>query len=191
MGVDAEMYVKTSQPLEELEVCELSYRLSEAFGPHNFFIWKDTNRHALSISDRNYYNIPLEPHEQLIEVNISGRYYGKGYERGSIHLYIAIAQWLEFNIPTAHIYYGGDCGEGLDPFPKQERDRLFKHFATHGGIPYRSGFTENKYHRHCDFCHHDMQQFGSGRDYASFSCLGCGRTDTTNDSGKTWEVKDG
>ncbi len=60
----------------------------------------------------------------LLNLNIRGSYYGVGYERGNLPLFVGIAEWLEQNLPGCRVLYGEDCsGEG-SPFDEPMRTAL-------------------------------------------------------------------
>lgn len=193
MGVDAMMLVKTKKQHTEREVLRLATRLYEAFGS---VLWVDRGtRHCLSIVPKCLQDgetIKPRPGEQFIQVHLFGRYYGRGYERGPLHDYIAVAMWLEHNIPGCAVYYGSDSsGICAEPFGPEQRADLFRHFAEHGHIPYTGAFTRDDDDpvRHCDFCDIDMVRHGWGASYAAYSCHGCGFEEKTRDNGATWTDK--
>ena len=182
MGIDAEMFVKTKKVHSEDEVLRLAYRICEAFGHKRFLISKDSTfgpHHALSIIDEYEQDgdtLYPENDEQFIRVHLCTRYYGIGYERGDLPLLISIAEWLEINIP-GEVWYGGDSsGVIAEPFNRNVRDELFRHFAACGHSPYRAGWNSigDGGSQYCEFCHHDMDQNGFGKNYMAFICFGCG-----------------
>ena len=135
--------------------------------------------------------------ECLLEVNLSGRYYGVDYERGNIIVYCAVAEWLEQNIEGCEVWYGGDSSGVLArKFDAAERNRLKAHlyskdgrdyFQEYGGMP-----TNNGKPPPCSLCpggkyRGSQYGFGGNGSYAAFSCAGCGKSIETRDSCKTWQ----
>lgn len=68
--------------------------------------------------------------EQLIEVHLSGRWYGRNYPRGNPIVYALVARHLEERIPSSEAWYGGDSsGVTLELFDADERTELIQHFV--------------------------------------------------------------
>jgi len=210
MGINAEMLVVTTSKLSESEVRKISVRLCEAFGTDPFFLIRPANeykweeRHALEIINKYEQNGPdIKPNinEQFIRVSLSGRYYGIGYERGNLPQIVAIADWLERNIPNSTILYGGDSsGVCAEPFDKAARETLLQHFAENGHTPYTGDLQGNERNPYieddgikwpfCDFCQVHYRRFGYGASYGAFSCAGCGDSKETRDKGLTWQKRE-
>lgn len=134
--------------------------------------------------------------ECLLNLNLWGRYYGPGYERGDIILYCAIAEWLEHNIPGCEVWYGGDSsGIEAKPFTEAYRRSLRFHLYGECGKDYwQSGMLprDTPFPKSCSLCPNDRYagvQCGWGNDYASFRCSGCDKRVETRDHGKTWQEK--
>jgi hypothetical protein len=201
MGVDARLFVTSAMVLTEHELDLLAYRLGEAFGPKTFWIVRPEEkrpwRAKRSLERVDDLDAPLPdalPYLTILRVNQMWRYYGEGYERGPAQTIIAVARWLEDNVPQSQVWYGGDCDTILHLFDAATREDLWQIFSKHGGIPYESHFGGISHDRipvpTCDLCHMPMTRFGIGAKYASFQCLGCGLDISTHDSGETWIVAD-
>lgn len=188
MGVDARMLVKTMSPLSAERVRELSVKLVEAFGKDVLFIikpgefdgWHPNGRHALEIVEvyeQDGPNVCAKPGQQLIEVHLCGRYYGPGYERGSLPDYAAVAGWLEHHIAGCEVWYGGDSsGICVEPFGEEQRRLAMLHFYEVGHAPYRGYFDEKPADApRCDFCRTTMIQNGYGPAWRAWYCAGCGQ----------------
>lgn len=183
MGIDAEMFVRTKEPITKETVLDLAWQLGSSFYCYNFWIEKDGDHihHILEIVDfydQDGPDIHPEPGETFIKVYLTGRYYGEGYERGNLPLYIAIAEWLEHKIPGGEVWYGGDSsGVIARPFDKKYRESLFRHFIENGHRPYTGSFSSltsnSKYACFCHFCQKPMLQLGFGPNYSKFHCYGC------------------
>lgn len=202
MGIDAEMFVRTKIKITETEVLKYAYLLGEAFGPESFIIGHPRANylfgepyHCLEIVKKISQDGPdifPEEGEIFIKVRLRGRYYGIGYERGNLPNIIAVACWLENNIPGAEIWYGGDSsGVTHEIFDKKVRDKLFKHFCKEGHEPYygEDWCNEIKFPlpiSKCELCNVPFVRYGIGQSYAAYSCSGCGFHLRTPDSGKTW-----
>lgn len=206
MGVDAEMFVRTRQPLMPEQVKLLAWEMGEAFGADRFWIFKefDPPCRALAIVDiyeQDGDDIVPEDGEQFIRVYPSTRYYGKGYERGDLPFLIMLAEWLERRIPSGQVWYGGDSsGICAERFDVSARTALLDHFARVGHFPYsgdpRTGSDQSRIHddglrRICNFCEMPMRRYGwGGSTYGAFYCVGCGLDESTHDGGATWKSKE-
>lgn len=172
MGVDARMYIPSNKIYTNDELAWLSYRLGEAIGPDVFMLFDD-KYHALEI-ETDYIPDSLPKCLQVINVNLGGRYYGQGYERGNLWNYIAVAVWIEKNMGITP-YYGGDSSDYLELFDASMRAELINHWCKVGGIPYRD---RNEHHTNqpiCPRCNVLATQFGYGGNYTAWTCLGCGK----------------
>jgi len=66
-----------------------------------------------------------------LDLNLWGAYFGEGYHRGDISLYIKCAEWLEENLPGCKVYYGHDVDdENLKAFDSDEREKYLKYYKT-------------------------------------------------------------
>lgn len=193
MGVDAQMFVKTRNPLSEKEVRRLAVDLCEAFGADKFAIGEDwpiyddsydkqvgKGRHSLQIIKKYNQDGPtLKPKkgEQFIEVHMWTRYYGPGYERGDLPFIIAVAEWLEIRIPGCEVWYGGDSsGINAELFDKAARSALFEHFVKGGHRAYRGYFGQGRGTQPlCGFCDYAMNNYGGGPGVEFYGCDGCGK----------------
>lgn len=80
----------------------------------------------------------------LLDMNIRGSYYGVGYERGDLRLFVGIAEWLEQNLPGCHVFYGEDCsGEGY-PFDEPLRGALIAYREAVGYIYFRKDLSREQ-----------------------------------------------
>ncbi len=195
MGVDAVMIVRLTEHPSDRTVQQWSYRLAEAVGADHFFVDDDDAaiakavakgrppRRALNLCTPEDYSYSLrgmdsEDGSSHLDVSLGGRFYGPGYERGDPWVYLAVAEWVERNLPNATVFYGGDSDTHLDPFDRPAREALVAHWATHGGRPYRGSMWSGGAHPlqpTCPLCSEKAAQFGSGGGYAAWTCLGCAR----------------
>ncbi len=201
MGVDAQMLIGVSREPSPDELQQWGYRLGDAVGPSHLFLSHigDTFHkiyRAMEIAPMLAENpeedctlvddlteAEREKSVAFIDVSVCGRYYGPGYERGNLWIYIAVAEWCERNLPGARVYYGGDSGETLELFDAAGRESVIRHWAQHGHIPYSGAIGkwdgEHPLTPTCPLCNVKAHRFGFGQNYASWSCLGC-------DQGWTW-----
>ncbi len=208
MGIDAEMFVKVrGQHLTEDDLKALRAKVGDAFGTERFFITCESNyvRHSLQevqeihqdSADENEAIIRPLPGEQFIQVSLYTRYYGPGYERGDFGFIYLLYKWLELNIPEGEVWYGGDSSGVL--FRSLTADgcaeKLLQHYLKVGHQPYRCYFqeslgTEDTWAKppKCihPLCGDNMSRSGFGPAYALFTCVSCGRSYYTKDSGVTW-----
>lgn len=121
--------------------------------------------------------------EQFIKVNLYGRFYGKGYERGDWPRLRACIFWLQTKIAGAEVWYGGDssgcCAERADAGFLHDLDL---HWVMHARRPYvrhDSGFKlgmpkDSIVPPVCNLCDVPMAECGGSRDFSFFWCDGCG-----------------
>jgi hypothetical protein len=135
--------------------------------------------------------------EWFLEVSLWTRYYGVGYERGDLMTICAVAEWVEANIPTAVVYYGGDSsGVEAEPFNAAAREKLKQHFYSQNGRDYfdHDWFGKGPAPRPapCGLCipgEPRFNQHGSGPSFIAVNCAGCGKSFESRDNGATWEIK--
>lgn len=195
MGVDARMLVKLAAPIDDATLTDASYRLAEAMG-HRSEVFRFSNDEDIAVGetrralnrlanneDGDYRACGIGDFSGLwLWVSLWGRYYGEGYERGDLWAYVAIAEWLERNLSDCTIYYGGDSGDRIELFGKSARTELISHWASEGGRPYyaREGkdarwLTTNPLQPTCPLCERPATQYGTGQQFASWTCDGCSR----------------
>jgi hypothetical protein len=175
MGVDARMKVHLKEPVNSEKLQELSYIFGSAFHCHlmigmNQEIWHKP-------LDYNSDWDGSERNEMILNVPLSGRYYGPGYERGPIMDYIIIAEFLEMLIPNCEIYYGGDSSDELELFNTDARRKMMQYFIRNRGRDnYVRSFKIKNDSKSpiCPVCKVEMVQSGWGHKYSYFSCMGCG-----------------
>ena len=99
------------------------------------------------LADLHYPGIPLQyeempdflpdPSAYWYEANLCQPYYGPGYERGDLPLFVRCAEWLESAVPGAKVWYGNDCtDESIRPFGPVERAQLLEYYNRVGHEPY-------------------------------------------------------
>jgi hypothetical protein len=199
MGVDARILVRVPRDVKPSEVDDLAYRLAEAFWHDTFstvqpgtYSWIPNGCRSLERVDvyqQDGDDILPQNGETLLEVHLGGRYYGPGYERGPLWTYVAIAYWLELNIPGCAVWYGGDSsGICAEPFGPEERKAMMAHFADVGHEPYAGAWNTGDTPLRapmCALCKRPMRQFtwGGGIDSerAGYQCAGCGLKRETDD----------
>ena len=65
------------------------------------------------------------PASMWLDLNLCKSYYGPGYERGDLDLFIRAAEWIEKNLSSTAIYYGHDVSEeGFVLFDRANREAL-------------------------------------------------------------------
>jgi hypothetical protein len=134
MGLDAEMAVLFSEPKDEPTLRRLAYELVSAVGPSAFWLDRQRDLHALHPLSKSYWeSVPAG----AVEVRLSGRYYGPGYERGHWPEYGAILRFLRLRDPGCVIYYGSDSSEP-SLFTQEDEDATWAHWAAEQGRPYRA-----------------------------------------------------
>lgn len=215
MGIDAEILVRVrgrQNWLTEDQVARLAYSISEAIGHESFFTTNE--RRALHIVGPHmdeyeddpghkgkvvYHQdgptIVADDDEQFIRVNLWGRYYGRGYERGNWPELCMIMQWLERRIPGSEVWYGGDSsGVCLEHFDADKRREVTNHWIDHGREPYTRHSTDGLLIKargwagtESPICPVDkvpMIATGGSRDYDFWCCNGCGSKATAHKDGR-------
>lgn len=191
MGVDARMTVKVPQRLTEEEVRRLAADLAEAFSRKPFWIqppgpqaWKAEGQHALALRSSGTVGC-------VLTVNLCGRFYGVGYERGDWPTFAAITHWLRLRLPGATVFYGGDGDERLEEMSLEFETVVWAHFAQHGHRPYTGAFSMpgDPTPPICGFCRVAMHggSWGPGP-IVGFSCPSCGFKSETEDMGKIFRT---
>ncbi|MFQ6309351.1 hypothetical protein [Lysobacter capsici] len=124
--------------LHELMVQDIGDRPGErsrAIQPTLTLYREDDDPPPGSLYDQCGPDIDADPGECLLEVQMFGRYYGEGYERGDPELYAVVADWLEAQIPGCEIWYGGDSGGvHIEPFDRDRRRRLIEYARARGDL---------------------------------------------------------
>jgi len=193
MGVDLRLAFSIDREIKKEEMRDITYRIAEAVGSGFFYLGKGKEDGTLAFSQKEYYkdNYVGDKSGYVYEYEGLSRYYGEGYERGHFpNIYMTIL-WLRLNFPKVTIYYGSDSYEEIDVLTISKQNKLLKHWASVGGIPYRQ-CGRMDYEKMCPLCQKEMSQygFGGGGSYAAFNCLGCGWKQITRDKGVTWSDKD-
>lgn len=197
MGIDAKMFIVVNAPQSQTEVKMLSCDMCEAFGAERFWISKTNDfgepHHALRIINQYTQDgpdvLPM-PGKIFIEVCLTTRYYGLGYERGDFSFIYTLAEYLERKTGGV-VWYGGDSSGVLaKPFRKADRDKLMQHFIQYGHKPYRTAFGQD-FKKVCDFCEIPMVQYGWGNkgQYIALICNGCGEDLISDNGGKTFNKR--
>jgi len=178
MGVDAWMFVRLNRKVTDVQIKQWSYQMCEAFGREWFWIEKEKDRHAIwEIEDlEEWYGLVARPGETVLNVDLTFRYYGPGYERGPFYLIYTLAIYLE-KLLDGEVWYGGDSGgETLDIFDHDRRESYMEHFVKNGGRPYRQGFSLSSSPEIylCGFCQGPYVTYSWGPfDARRAKCPGC------------------
>lgn len=194
MGIDAEMLVKVNKILTQDDIKHESYIFGSAFKDYLMLGFDDKVYHKnLEIVDKYEQDGPdLIPEKgtTFIRVPLSGRYYGEGYERGPLMIYIIMAEFLEKLFPSCEIFYGGDSsGICAEPFDKKNRDKLMQYYIDNNGRDkYNNYFSGNHGKYKCPNCDMPMNQNGWKGKLGYYTCSGCGWN--VNEISET-EVKQG
>ena len=135
MPVDAVMLIKTPGKVDEKRLAALSERLYRDFGPKAFGNY-DGGEDPLTPL-RAEYDPPDGTYDNWLNLHVEGAVYEPGYERADPWRYIALAEWIEFNLPGARVFYGNDRNDDQRPFDEKARRAVIEHFCRHGHDPYR------------------------------------------------------
>lgn len=196
MGVDARMMVGTSQKVSDEELAVLRYDVAEAFR-HGFFMSSynedvplgQTRDWAIERAAPEDFGSECFPKgKHYLKVNLSGRYYGIGYERGDLPTILAVGAWLETRLPGCQVYYGGDASDDLEPLDVGLRSRLWEHFCKVGSKPYRQGWGQPA--KTPDCCGQPMTVNGGGGSLVFAYCAACGRAAQGYANGEGWKLRE-
>ena len=68
----------------------------------------------------------------LLNMNIRGSYYGVGYERGDLPLFVGTAEWLEQKLLGCRVFYGADTTGDMISFDASVREILMAYHNVVG-----------------------------------------------------------
>lgn len=86
-----------------------------------------------------------DPTSHWYEADLGMPYYGRGYERGDLPLFVRCAEWLEAAVPDGEVWYGDDCTEeSIRPFGPESRAELLVYYEQVGHEPYDARFRQRK-----------------------------------------------
>lgn len=218
MGIDAVMYVEIPGEVSTADLKAMGYELGSCVGPESFLTWApevDNNlpwrkqgRGPLEFADFSddgdengaIYGLTRRDGFTLVQVSLSGRYYGRGYERGNLWTYVAVGAWFESQVAGCTVWYGGDSSDELDLFDEEYQSALIQHWAEVGGRPHYSYHCSNetlssgRVIPNCPVCDVALNRSGWGgngdEEYAHVSCMGCGYSRSTRDGGQTWKEEE-
>lgn len=197
MGIDAQLLLKIKSPVTPELLRKWSLDAMEAVGRKHFNFYNEKPPFALCENGVYWQDGPdihAAEGETLIEISLSSRYYGIGYERGDILGICAIAEWCDLNIPNCEVWYGGDSsGVEAELFDEALRKKLKAHlYGPHGRDYYNYPGSQEppKPPVDCKLCIDDLRirRYGWGGDYAAWICGACGKKFSTEDSGATWKI---
>ena len=136
MPVAAVMYVYIEEYCPDSVIAELAAELMRKFDLNNEDFYRGG---PLVYMPREDYDLAHVVGESgfLLNVNILGPYYGVGYERGDLPLFVGIAEWLEQKLRGCRVFYGEDSsGEGY-PFDEPLRAALLEYRRNAGYVYFR------------------------------------------------------
>jgi hypothetical protein len=179
MGIDAVMYVLSKAKHTEAEINGVAWQMCAVFGANNFFVERNKDRphHALELGNS-------QDGETIIHVRLLTRYWGPGYERGSLALLLALGEWLERKFPHGEVWYGGDCDDECSLFDRAARAKLLDHAASEHGTDYFMSTPGPM----CEFCQALMNQCRYGAGGIGSVCLGCRLHRLVDESGGLTEA---
>lgn len=218
MGIDCEMYAEVSDKVTPEDVLRVSRRMVECLGKEIFWL-RDNNDdylhailakgqtlpHALYItteetwdSNENGGIVKLPKGKRFVHVSTFTRYYGKGYERGPIHLQMEVARFLKASFKGCKVFYGGDSsGVPFEEVTDEWMADIMAHYYTVAHEPYHGSFDSHlsrqdsiKRPPDCHRCLCKLIRNGfSGKEettFGSFYCPSCDANVETHDNGTTY-----
>ena len=165
MGIDAQIYFDTVEPLDKATLANWCFRLHSCF-PDSVFTWKQDGKleHCIreSESDKGMYTVMCKD-----------RYYDPHYARGRWYVLYGIMRWLLEQQCVARILYASDSGRE-DRVDDLFLDRMWEYYATLGHSQYFDYSADHP----CPDCNGPMWCSGGGGDIGDmYSCSGCGYSD--------------
>lgn len=176
MGLDAEMYVASPYLLSDRDLQRLSYELGASFGPESFWIHQDPPQRALELCDlsERVLEMPFSGACTTFQVNLTGRYYGPGYERGDIILYLSLWRWFHSKLQDCVVWYGSDANIFLEILDEGGTEELWDHFVANGPFPYSQYRNSNQEVPNCPLCAEPMNPYSWNTPVSAVRCVGCG-----------------
>lgn len=199
MGVNAQMLIKKQkEALSKNDLIRYSYKIKSAFSEIVYHQAPEENKYSTSGSRtlkvideymQDGDSILSKNGEQLIEVDLSCRFYGIGYERGPLPDILMLAKFIKANISDCSIWYGGDssgcCAQELTP--KYEKE-LWNHFCDSINLEYQRYFGKLD-PPICDFDKEPMIEYSWGPNgRVKFCCMACDIKKETFDKGQTFNI---
>lgn len=189
MGIDARMLVRTHRKVSAEEVKQIAVRAQIAIGTDTLDVsrpgrWYKNGRHSLTLVEGAWEqdgpDIEPENGETFVEVHLTTRFYGPGYERGNLVGILAVARYMRAAFAPCEVWYGGDSSgvlaRHLDDKYEAELWAHFmstearRYFASFGGLGKRDAHSV-----HCDFCGINANEnMWSGGDTGHY-CPSCGQ----------------
>jgi hypothetical protein len=147
MPLEVIMVVQTAVPYtdETLEQIRPTFLSDLGLQPEDFEedtplvpIWTELESPDILLSDgKETPAIYAFPEHTWLDVHLIRAYYGRGYERGYLPLFVQVAEWLEGNLLDSRVWYGEDCSGIVRPFGSAERTELQRYYEEVGDTPYR------------------------------------------------------
>lgn len=123
--------VKTAQDISEEELNRLRSKFMEDMNltKSDFYSFSKGGP-LIRVTNKEYEIVPKD--EKIFswfDVAFWRSFYGIGYERGDIELYVRSAEWIEKNIPGSQVFYGSDAGDdSIVLFDETLREKLLQHY---------------------------------------------------------------
>lgn len=172
------MFARASRLMSDTEIRAASVKLCRSAGAWLFHLDPESDEHALerAASGHDYVFPQATLGGALVCVNVAGRFYGPGYERGSVVDIVGIAELLERILAPCEVFYGGDSREEVPLFDAKARAALLDHAAG----PLGQRYYEYNLHPYvpvntCEFCRVPAVSNGGGATISYTFCSGCGR----------------
>ena len=125
------MYVRLDQPLPPAVAQSLREEFMQATGLALEDFYHPTGPLiVVDEEDRPY--MPVKDETSFwLNVNLWRNYFGPGYNRGNAELFVAVAEWLEQQLPGAEVYYGHDVDdENVSRFDEPARKELLELYRS-------------------------------------------------------------
>jgi hypothetical protein len=134
MPVRGLLYLRLAEPLTDTALDDLRTRFVSELGldPDNDLIapWVPLEPFA-------YPECLPGPPAYWYEANLAMSYYGPGYERGHLPLFLRCADWLEVAVPDGEVWYGDDVtDDSVRPFGPVARAELLAYYERVGHEPF-------------------------------------------------------
>lgn len=178
MGVNAVFHLILPEAPDNRTLKRWSFEMGSSFGS----TWFSRASNGLFIAPLEGWQlegVDTKEFPIVFEVCTNQRLYSEEYPRGSFAFQSTLAAWLEARIPSARIFYRGDCNDGIGSlYDKKRREELFAYFVANGRREYEQREQPNS--PICKYCEEKMSCLGGGPGTSLFGCVGCGHEEKTD-----------
>lgn len=142
MPVGVTMLVRLNQEPEDslLQTLRIQFQHDLELTEEDFYNSRFSRGPLVNVEEGDLPFMPvLDEKSAWLNVNLHRSYYGLGYERGDIRLFVRCAEWLEQHLRGCEVYYGNDVDdENVHLFDKTTRETFMSYYREVGTEPYHN-----------------------------------------------------